>query len=110
MVMGDAYPEKSVISWASEVRGRAGLIRLCHWRPYFLLGRWVRAAAAADFAALLELGLRRTFPAAEAAFALVTSLFALFDFAILITSFRPVILKPFFQGSSRYFWQLGFRP
>ena len=42
---------------------------------YFLLGRCVRADAAAVFAALLELGLLSTFAAAEAAFELVTSLF-----------------------------------
>lgn len=50
---------------------------------YFLLGRWVSAEAAADLAALLDLGSRRTFEAADAAFALVTSLLA-----IIITSFR----------------------
>ncbi|ESZ53490.1 hypothetical protein X729_31680 [Mesorhizobium sp. L103C131B0] len=44
---------------------------------YFLLGRCVRADAAAVLAALLELGLLSTFAAAEAAFALVTSLFAM---------------------------------
>jgi hypothetical protein len=38
------------------------------------LGRWVSADAAAVFAAALELGLLRTFAAADAAFALVTSL------------------------------------
>jgi hypothetical protein len=42
-----------------------------------LLGRCVRAEAAAVLAALLELGLRSTFDAAEAALALVTSLFAI---------------------------------
>jgi len=41
----------------------------------FLFGRWVKADAAAVFAALLDFGLRRTLPAAEAAFLLVTSLF-----------------------------------
>ena len=43
--------------------------------PYFLvrLGRWVRADAAAVLAAALDLGLLRTFEAADAAFALVTS-------------------------------------
>ena len=41
----------------------------------FLLGRCVRADAAAVFAALLDFGLRRTLAAADAAFALVTSLF-----------------------------------
>ena len=39
----------------------------------FLSGRWVRADAAAVFAALLDFGLRRTFEAAEAALRLVTS-------------------------------------
>jgi len=39
-----------------------------------LFGRWVRAEAAADFAAALAFGSRRTFAAAEATFALVTSL------------------------------------
>uniref|UniRef100_UPI001954FE32 hypothetical protein n=1 Tax=Escherichia coli TaxID=562 RepID=UPI001954FE32 len=52
---------------------------------YFLFGRCVRAEAAAVLAALVELGLLSTFAAAEAALALVTSLF---DFAIRITSFR----------------------
>jgi 2-methylcitrate dehydratase PrpD len=44
--------------------------------PYIFLrfGRWVNAAAAAVFAALLDLGSRRTRPAADAAFLLVTSL------------------------------------
>ena len=43
---------------------------------YFrLLGRWVRAEAAADLAALLDFGLRRTLDAADAALLLVTSLF-----------------------------------
>jgi hypothetical protein len=43
--------------------------------PYFLVrfGRWVRADAAAVLAAALDFGLRRTFEAAVAAFALVTS-------------------------------------
>jgi hypothetical protein len=45
---------------------------LTHFR---LFGRCVSAEAAAVFAALLDLGLRSTFPAAEAAFLLVTSLF-----------------------------------
>lgn len=40
-----------------------------------LFGRCVSAEAAADFAALLDLGFRSTFAAAEAAFLLVTSLF-----------------------------------
>ena len=40
---------------------------------YFLLGRWVSAEAAADFAAALDLGSRRTAEAAVAAFLLVTS-------------------------------------
>lgn len=47
-----------------------------------LLGRWVRAEAAAVFAALLDLGFLSTREAAEAALALVTSLFrllAIFD-------------------------------
>lgn len=44
---------------------------------YFLLGRCVSADAAALFAALLERGSARTFAAADAAFALVTSLFAI---------------------------------
>jgi hypothetical protein len=42
---------------------------------HLLFGRCVSAEAAAVFAALLELGFRRTFAAAVAAFALVTSLF-----------------------------------
>ncbi|MGT2441002.1 hypothetical protein ACU4GH_40255 (plasmid) [Bradyrhizobium betae] len=40
-----------------------------------MFGRWVSADAAAVLAALLLLGSRRTFPAALAAFLLVTSLF-----------------------------------
>jgi len=43
-------------------------------RAYFLFGRWVRAEAAAVFAALLLLGSRRTLEAALAAFLPVTSL------------------------------------
>lgn len=54
------------------------------FQRHFLLGRCVSAEAAAVFAAGLDFGLLRTFDAADAAFALVTSLF---DFAILITSF-----------------------
>jgi hypothetical protein len=50
-----------------------------------LFGRWVSAEAAADFAAALDLGSRSTFDAAEAAFALVTSLL---DLAMWITSLR----------------------
>lgn len=50
---------------------------------YFLFGRWVSAEAAADFAAALDFGSRRTCAAADAAFALVTSLLA-----IKITSFH----------------------
>ena len=41
--------------------------------PFFLFGRCVSAEAAAVFAALLELGLRSTCEAAEAARGLVTS-------------------------------------
>ncbi|MCH4548071.1 hypothetical protein MK632_20240 [Rhizobium changzhiense] len=52
------------------------------WADYFLFGRWVRAEAAADFAAALDFGSRRTFEAEDAALALVTSLLA-----IKITSF-----------------------
>lgn len=48
------------------------------------------AEAAAVFAAGLDFGLLSTFEAADAAFALVTSLF---DFAILFTSFLS--LMPF---------------
>ena len=44
-----------------------------HFSYFFRLGRWVSADAAADFAALLDLGSRKTFDAAEAAFLLVTS-------------------------------------
>jgi hypothetical protein len=52
---------------------------------FFLFGRCVSAEAAADFAALLDLGFRSTFDAADAAFALVTS--DLLLPAILLTSF-----------------------
>ena len=50
-------------------------------RLYFFLGgdlfgRCVKAEPAAVFAALLDLGLRSTFDAADAALLLVTSLFA----------------------------------
>ena len=44
---------------------------------FFLFGRCVSAEAAADFAALLDLGFRSTFDAADAAFLLVTSEFLL---------------------------------
>ena len=56
------------------------------------------AEAAAVFAAGLDFGLLSTFEAADAAFALVTSLF---DFAILITSFLPshVLLWPWMVDS-----------
>lgn len=58
---------------------------------FFLFGRWVSAEAAADFAAGLDFGSRSTFDAADAAFALVTSLL---DFAMMITSFRGVCALP----------------
>lgn len=48
---------------------------------HLLFGRCVSAEAAADLAALLDLGLLSTFPAADAALAEVTSLFL----------FRPAI-------------------
>lgn len=51
---------------------------------HFLFGRCVSAEAAAVFAAALAFGFLSTFAAADAAFALVTSLF---DFAMLFTSF-----------------------
>ena len=58
---------------------------------FFLLGRCVRAEAAAVLAALLDLGLRNTFEAAVAAFLLVTSVF-----------FFLVILRfPYFKISNR---------
>jgi hypothetical protein len=56
---------------------------------FLLFGRCVSADAAADLAALLDLGLRSTLAAAEAAFAPVTSEF--FLPAITLTSF-PVDL------------------
>lgn len=52
---------------------------------FFLFGRCVSADAAADLAALLDFGSRRTLEAAEAALALVTSEF--FLLAITLTSF-----------------------
>lgn len=53
-------------------------------RAYFFFpGRWVSADAAAVFAALDDLGLLRTLPAAEAAFLDVTSL--LVPFAMIQT-------------------------
>ena len=55
----------------------------------YLLGLCVRAEAAAVFAALLDLGLLNTFPAADAAFALVTSLFGFFAILELPLSTCP---------------------
>lgn len=60
------------------------------FQRHFLLGRCVSAEAAAVFAAGLDFGLLRTFDAADAAFALVTSLL---DFAILITSFPSLHVR-----------------
>lgn len=55
-------------------------------KPHLLrFGRWVSAEAAALFAAFEDEGLRRTFDAADAAFALVTSRF---DLVIELTSFQ----------------------
>jgi len=54
------------------------------FQSHFLFGRCVSAEAAAVFAAGLDFGFLSTFEAADAAFALVTSLF---DFAMLFTSF-----------------------
>lgn len=50
-------------------RSRAGV----HFSYFFRLGRCVSADAAADLAALLDWGSRKTLDAAEAAFLLVTS-------------------------------------
>lgn len=58
---------------------------------YFLLGRCVSADPAAVFAAMLDFGSRRTLDAAEAAFLLVTSLFALR--AMSITSFLGTTIR-----------------
>jgi hypothetical protein len=55
-----------------QLKSQLALLDFTH---HFLFGRCVSADAAAVFAALLELGFRRTFAAAVAAFALVTSLF-----------------------------------
>ena len=54
------------------------------FQGHFLFGRCVSAEAAAVFAAGLDFGFLSTFEAADAAFALVTSLF---DFAMFLTSF-----------------------
>jgi hypothetical protein len=51
---------------------------------FFRLGRCVRAEAAAVFAAALDFGFLSTFAAADAAFALVTSLFRAMSFRLLI--------------------------
>ena len=66
------------------LEGRQGSPGTPLLQRYFLFGRCVSAEAAAVFAAGLDFGLLSTFDAADAAFALVTSLF---DFAMLITSF-----------------------
>jgi hypothetical protein len=60
-----------------KIDGRAAVLARL-WAdkpPYFLLGLCVSADAAALFAAALDFGSRKTFEAAVAAFALVTSLF-----------------------------------
>lgn len=57
---------------------------------FFLLGRCVRADAAADLAAFEDFGLRKTLPAADAAFLDVTSLFFL---AIFSSSFLNVAMN-----------------
>lgn len=54
-------------------------------KGYFLFGRWVSAEAAAVFAAALDLGLLKTFPAADAAFKPVTFEFRFF--VKMLTSF-----------------------
>ena len=59
---------------------------------FFLLGRWVKAEAAAVLLSLLDLGLRSVLEAAEAARLLVTSLFLFL--AMQFTSFRDVQSKP----------------
>lgn len=58
---------------------------------YFLrLGRWVSAEAAAVFAAVLDLGSRRTLDAAVAAALLVTSdFFVIFIYLLNLTT-RPI--------------------
>lgn len=66
------------------LEGHQGSLGAPLLQRYFLFGRCVSAEAAAVFAAGLDFGLLSTFDAADAAFALVTSLF---DFAMLITSF-----------------------
>ncbi len=74
--------------WVSRERSRPPTFECAAY--YFLPGRCVRAEAAALLATLLELGLLSTFPAADAAFVLVTSLF---DFATEITSFRFLVQR-----------------
>jgi len=56
----------------------------------------VSAEAAAVFAAALDFGFLSTFDAADAAFALVTSLF---DFGMLFTSFLSSFLRTLLKWS-----------
>lgn len=55
---------------------------------FFRLGRWVKADAAAVFAAALDFGFLSTFAAADAARARVTSLFVL----------RAILIYPYFSN------------
>jgi hypothetical protein len=66
------------------------------FQSHFLFGRCVSAEAAAVFAAGLDFGFLSTFEAADAAFALVTSLF---DFAMLFTSFPFSSLRTLLKRS-----------
>lgn len=66
------------------------------FQSHFLFGRCVSAEAAAVFAAGLDFGFLSTLEAADAAFALVTSLF---DFAMLFTSFPSSSLRTLLRWS-----------
>lgn len=60
-------------------------------RTYFFLTFWVRADAAADFAALLALGLLRTFEAVDATLALVFSVLPFWVRAEAATDFSALL-------------------
>lgn len=76
----------------------AAEVNLPHSSCYLRFGRCVSAEAAALFAAFDEFGLAKTLAAADAALALVTSLFDFCD--IWITSFRHVGDQAAFEAVS----------
>lgn len=63
-----------------------------------LFGRCARAEPAADFAALLDLGFRRTLDAAEAAFLLVT----------LLLRLRAISKPPFFCNRDSVIYEIAY--